>query len=115
MDVWKIKKNTGGMKMKPEEGVLLVDKIQRHKTLCSELNAIYTKKNNDYGDAFSKTYKDLGIVSAITRISDKYNRLCNLALSDKPMLVENETIVDTLLDMANYCLMTIIELTGDDE
>ena len=100
--------------MKPEEGVLLVDKIQRHKTLCLELNAIYTKKNNDYGDAFSKTYKDLGIVSAITRISDKYNRLCSLALSDKPMMVNDENIIDTLLDMANYCIMTVMELENED-
>lgn len=101
--------------MKPEEGVLLVDKIQKHKALCAELNEIYTKKNNDYGDAFSKTYKDLGIVSAITRISDKYNRLCSLALSDKPMMVRDETIVDTLLDMANYCLMTVIEVKEENK
>lgn len=100
--------------MKPAEGVLLVDKIQKHKALCAELNEIYTKKNNDYGDAFSKTYKDLGIVSAITRISDKYNRLCSLALSDKPMMVNDENIIDTLLDMANYCIMTVMELENED-
>jgi hypothetical protein len=58
----------------------------------------------------------LGIISALTRISDKYNRICSLAtLPDEERAVVDEAIEDTLLDMANYCLMTVIELQKEEE
>lgn len=88
-----------------------MDKIQMHKILCEELNEIYEKKNHDYGDSFGDTFNKLGIISAITRISDKYNRLVSLCmLPEEERKVKDESISDTLLDMANYCIMTEIEL-----
>lgn len=87
------------------------DKIELHKILCNELNDTYNKKNHDYGDSFGETFKKLGIISAVTRISDKYNRLVSLCtLPEEERMVKDETISDTLLDMANYCIMTEIEL-----
>ena len=89
----------------------MVDKIQMHKDLCNELNETYKKKNHDYGDSFEETFNKLGIISAITRISDKYNRLVSLCtLPEEERMVKDESISDTLLDMANYCIMTEIEL-----
>ena len=88
-----------------------MDKIQKHKILCEQLNKTYEQKNHDYGNSFGETYKKLGIISAITRISDKYNRICSLA--NKQALVKDESIKDTLLDLANYCIMTVIEMEGD--
>ena len=85
-----------------------MDKIKKHREICEQLNIIYTKKNHDYGDSFGNTFCKLGIISAITRITDKYNRLCSLCT--KPQMVKDETIEDTLVDMANYCIMTLIEL-----
>ena len=38
-----------------------MDRIQRHKEICEELNDVYAKKNHDYGDSFSKTFDALGI------------------------------------------------------
>ena len=82
-----------------------MDKIQMHKNLCNELNETYIKKNHDYGDSFSETFNKLGIISAVTRISDKYNRLVSLCmLPDEERKVKDESIEDTLLDMANYCI-----------
>ena len=101
--------------MKKDDPTAFVDKIEQHKNICSEIHATYIKKNNDYGDAFSKTYQDLGIVSAITRISDKYNRLRSLVSSNKPIMVSDESVIDTLLDMANYCIMTVMELRDEEE
>lgn len=83
-------------------------KIQKHQYICEQLNEIYTKKNHDYGDSFSETFEKLGIISAVTRIVDKCNRLTSLCT--KKQMVADETIKDTLLDMANYCIMTVIEL-----
>jgi hypothetical protein len=93
-----------------------MDRIQKHKELCQELNDTYAKKNSDYGNSFGDTFDKLGIISAITRISDKYNRLCSLATkSEEERKVKDESITDTLLDMANYCIMTVIEMHKDDK
>ena len=86
-----------------------MNKVQRHKELCKQLNKIYEAKNSDYGDSFSDTYKKLGIASALVRITDKYNRLMSLA-SGKKQKVNDESLRDTLLDLSNYCLLTILEL-----
>ena len=92
-----------------------MDRIQMHKDLCKELNETYEKKNHDYGNSFGETFEKLGIISAVTRISDKYNRLASLCtLPEEERKVKDESITDTLLDMANYCIMTVIELHKDD-
>lgn len=91
-----------------------MDKIKIHEELCKWLNETYKNKNHDYGDSFGETFNKLGIVSAVTRISDKYNRLVSLCmLPEEKRKVKDESITDTLLDMANYCIMTVIELKKD--
>ena len=88
-----------------------MDRVQTHKDICKELNDVYAKKNHDYGNSFGETFDKLGIISAVTRISDKYNRLVSLCtLPDEERMVRDETISDTLLDLANYCIMTEIAL-----
>ena len=84
-------------------------KVTQHYAICQKLNQVYKAKNHDYGDSFSDTYKKLGIISAVTRLSDKMNRLMSLAVSHEAQ-VKDEKIEDTLLDMANYAIMTLIEL-----
>lgn len=92
----------------------MVNKISAHSDLCKQIHDTYIAKNHDYGDSFGETYRKLGIISALTRISDKYNRLCSLVMSSDGQKVNDESIQDTLLDMANYCLMTVIELNNKD-
>jgi hypothetical protein len=90
------------------------DNVQMHKDLCEELNKTYEKKNRDYGNSFSDTFNKLGIISAVTRITDKYNRLVSLCMKpEEERMVKDESISDTLMDMANYCIMTEIELRKD--
>ena len=89
------------------------DLVEKHLILCNQLNSIYEQKNNAYGNSFGETFEKLGIISAITRISDKYNRLVNLAIHPK-INKGDEAIEDTLLDMANYCLMTYMELQKEN-
>lgn len=84
-------------------------KVALHYAICQKLNQVYKAKNHDYGDSFGDTYKKLGIISAVTRLSDKMNRLMSLAVSHDAQ-VKDEKIEDTLLDMANYAIMTLIEL-----
>lgn len=91
-----------------------MDKVKKHAEICKELNEIYEKKNADYGNSFGETFDKLGIISAVTRISDKYNRLASLCTKpEEERKVKDESITDTLLDMANYCIMTVIEMHKD--
>ena len=90
-----------------------MDKIKRHKELCDGMHAVYEAKNKDYGDSFGKTYGDLGIISAVTRITDKYNRMVQLA-KGHDRRVKDESIKDTLMDMANYCIMTVMEIEAEN-
>ena len=92
-----------------------MNRVQKHKDICEQLNKVYAQKNHDYGNSFGETFDKLGIISAVTRISDKYNRLVSLCmLPDEERMVKDESITDTLLDMANYCIMTVIELHKND-
>ena len=86
-----------------------MNKAEKHKAICEHLNDVYVAKNNDYGDSFGDMYRELGIITAVTRIGDKFNRLKSLAKKDE-QCVKDESITDTLLDMANYCIMTVIEM-----
>ena len=56
-------------------------KVASHYAICQKLNQVYKAKNHDYGDSFGDTYKKLGIISAVTRLSDKMNRLMSLAVN----------------------------------
>lgn len=86
-----------------------VRRLDRHKELCGYLTETYEQKNADYGNSFGDMFAELGIITAVTRIGDKYNRIKNLVVHPTPN-VKDETIIDTLLDMANYCVMTVIEI-----
>lgn len=82
--------------------------------ITEEMNALYVKKNHDYGDSFHDTFNKLGIVSSVTRLYDKMNRLVSLT-SKHEQLVNDESIRDTLIDIANYSVMTIMEIDNQKE
>ena len=88
-----------------------MNKHEKHMEICEQLNRIYRDKNHDYGDSFGETFEKLGIISAVTRITDKVNRLQSLCTKENK--VKDESIIDTLKDLANYTIMTLIELDSD--
>lgn len=53
-------------------------------------------------------FGDNGIITAAVQISHKYHRFMNL-IKGTPAKV-NESLRDTLLDLANYCVLTVMEL-----
>lgn len=85
------------------------NKVEQHKFICDALNEIYRAKNKDYGDSFAKAYEKYGNVSIILRMFDKFSRLEQLLLKGERE-VKDEKVTDTLLDMANYSIMAIMEL-----
>lgn len=84
-----------------------MSKYEIHAKICEELTQIYYNKNQDYGDSFAIVRAKVPDAIRV-RLWDKMLRLDNL-LSGKDALVQSETIEDTLKDMANYCLMELIE------
>lgn len=89
--------------------------IARFRAITEEMANLYEKKNADYGNSFGDTYQRLGLISAVTRIQDKCHRLCNLSTKRGQQQVKDESIRDTLIDLANYAIMTLIELEREDE
>ena len=84
-----------------------------HAEICKELNELYIKKNNDYGDSFAKLRNEIPD-AILVRIYDKYSRLKTLK-HGKVQLVNDESIRDSIIDLANYCIMELVEMRKDTE
>lgn len=82
-------------------------KVQLHGEICQILNDVYDRKNHDYGDSFAKLRNEIPN-AILVRVYDKYSRLKTL-LEGKEQLVKDESIDDTLMDLANYCIMELVE------
>lgn len=91
-----------------ELGELIDDGVGPFIDITNSLTKIYQAKNQDYGNSFEKSLYKFGLVASIIRLSDKMNRI--ESLSQTKAKVESESIEDTLLDLANYAIMTVIWL-----
>lgn len=90
--------------------------VQRFGRIQVEMCDTFKSKNADYGNSFSQLYQefgDNGIITAAVQISHKYHRFMNL-IKGTPAKV-NESLRDTLLDLANYCVLTVMELDKAEE
>ena len=90
-----------------------MNKYEHHSRICSKLNDIYVRKNKDYGDSFAIVRKNIPN-SVLVRLWDKLLRLNNLMQHNDNHLVD-ESIEDTLMDMANYCIMELVERAAEVE
>jgi len=84
-------------------------KADRIRSIMEGMLDIFIAKNSDYGDSFSRSIEDFGITAGIVRIGDKYNRIRNLTKRSVQQVMD-ESVTDTLVDLANYCIMTVMEL-----
>lgn len=78
-----------------------------HWTICQKLFETYKAKNADYGDSFAQVRQKYPNAILI-RLNDKLNRLETL-MNGAEQHVNDESIEDTLLDLANYCIMELVE------
>ena len=82
-----------------------MDRVEQLKTIQNEALVLFTKKNIDYGDAFSK----YGVIGVLTRIGDKIQR--SLSITKNGIhLIQEEGIRDTLMDLHNYAAMALMLL-----
>ena len=74
--------------------------------ICASMIELHDKKNADYGDAFTKSMDIFGSTYLVSRLHDKVQRLINFSLGAE-FQVKDETILDTLMDLACYAIMGI--------
>lgn len=82
------------------------DRIKRAGT---ELTELLVRKNHDYGDSFARQYEKYGLMSALIRMDDKMRRLETLLAGTDAQV--DESIKDTLLDLAGYALLASVEVS----
>ena len=83
-----------------------------HWTICRELHETYKAKNADYGDSFAMV-REKYPNAILIRLNDKLNRLETL-MNGAEQKVNDESVDDTLLDLANYCIMELVERRHND-
>lgn len=93
--------------------------LDEFKRLTDEMYEITKKKNSDYTGDDSQPFKNFTMVETMggatteqgffTRMTDKLMRFAGF-LRNGTLQVEDEKIEDTLLDLANYCLLCICYL-----
>ena len=88
--------------------------------LLRKMGEIHDKKRADYTDSnpLGNFYEALRIgitplQGIMVRIGDKYSRICNIIKNKGKHEVKDETLEDTLLDLANYCLLAILIYKND--
>lgn len=86
--------------------------IERFNKITTTMANLYAKKNSNYGNSFEKLYNDLGPVAGLVPLHNKLDRLTNLVKGGKN---DFESLEDTLIDLANYAIMNIIELQKAQE
>lgn len=88
---------------------LIDENVVSFRDIQDKLVNIYAKKNHDYGDSFNEGCNELGVGYAFSRIFDKTKRFQTLAKgimnNNLSIEVQDETIEDTIMDLANYCMM----------
>jgi hypothetical protein len=88
----------------------MYNKVDKFKKIVDEMLDLYQRKQSDYGDSAGKTFDEWGLVSFLVRMEDKLNRAATLTKKQGKARIADEKIEDTLLDLANYSIMALIEL-----
>lgn len=86
-----------------------MNKVEKHREICNYLTELYESKNHDYGDSFHESFVEDGLIMSKIRLGDKYNRFKSLIKKNEQKVLD-ESIRDTLLDLGNYAIMTVIEM-----
>ena len=89
-------------------------KYQEHLDQMLDIHELYYTKNKDYGDAFTQSLDKYGPIASLVRMEDKWNRLSNLMSKGEEGYIKIESVEDTLIDLANYAIMTALYLRGKE-
>ena len=87
---------------------VISDNVQSFMDITTDMAKTYAAKNHDYGNSFEESLDEFGLVASVVRLGDKMNRIKSLI--KKEAQVKDESIKDTLLDLATYSIMTLMWL-----
>lgn len=73
----------------------------------------YKSKNKDYGDSFHKLFEECGMTYAYGHLAEKLERINSLRKNEAK--VKGESMKDSLYDLANYAILTIMELEKNEK
>lgn len=73
----------------------------------------FKAKNHDYGNSFSELFKECGMTYAYGHMSEKLKRVKSLMKDEAN--VKGEGMKDSLLDLANYAILTVMEIEKGGE
>lgn len=90
-----------------------MDRIKLHQEMLDYLHNLFIEKDGTYGNSTHDTYAKYGMVSYMIRLEDKLNRARNLVLNERPE--NDERLEDSLLDLANYAIIAVMELRQGDK
>lgn len=84
------------------------------ENVAEEIKMLHTKKNDNYGNSYTKLFDDLGEIAGLVPLHNKLDRLTNLVKNPN---TENfyESKEDTLLDLASYAIMMVVELRRKED
>lgn len=85
-----------------------IDEKAPFDKVIHEMRETYLRKNADYGNSFAETIQEFGFIPAIARINDKLKRVKNMVKGQEMNI--GESLRDNLLDIANYCVITVMEI-----
>ena len=86
----------------------LEHEIQVHKAITDAIHKTFKSKRQDYGQTTTMLLKKYGPVSMLTLLYTKLERIDNLTMNNKTP--NNESVRDSLLDLANYCIIWLVEM-----
>lgn len=89
------------------------DDVQRFESIIKELLDTYKRKNHDYGNSFSKLFVECGMTYAYGHMAEKLERVKSLMKGDGQ--VKGESMKDSLYDLANYAILTIMEIEKGEQ
>ena len=85
------------------------ENVKLHREITAKMSDTYKEKNADYGNSFKKTRDEFGAMTICIRLTDKLERLKSILKSGKQNVL-SENIKDTLLDLATYATMELVEI-----
>lgn len=87
------------------EDELCTDEVVQFANEAKQCVELYSRKNHDYGNSFDKGMDNIGMAYGVGRIYDKMNRL--VTLTKEEAQVKDESVDDTLCDLACYSMMML--------
>jgi Nucleotide modification associated domain 1 len=90
--------------------ITMTERNEKFRLLQEKMFEVQDAKGRDYGEETDgmRNLRRRGVHGVVARMGDKMSRIEILTQPNRTAAVKDETLDDTLIDLANYCLLLII-------